>query len=120
MTNLKSATDFYHELALSGSMAQDSWEIMAPGMKERHLYFGDRPLCTVLRPLFHSEESYRWLAERTALTLSVFKKATEAMLADACLRRMVGLSNYPQATTPTFLRRAWIASSHATARDVTR
>jgi hypothetical protein len=92
MTNLKSATDFYHELALSGSMAQDSWEIMAPGMKERHLYFGDRPLCTVLRPLFHSEESYRWLAERTALTLSVFKKATEAMLADARLRRMVGLT----------------------------
>lgn len=92
MTHLKSATDFYHDLALSGSLAQDSWDIMKPGMKERHLFFGDRPLCTVLRPLFHSEESYRWLSERTRLTLSVFKKATEAMLANAKLRRTVGLT----------------------------
>lgn len=92
MSLLQTAVQHYHDLAQSGSLAQESWEIMVPGMKERHLFFGDRPLCTVLRPLFHTEADYRWLAERTALTLSVFRKATEAMLHDSKLRRMISLT----------------------------
>lgn len=92
MTSLHSAMDFYHDLALSGSLASDSWAVLAPGMRQRQLYFGDRPLCTVLRPLFHTPENYSYLAERTALILSVFRKTSAAMLADPKLRSQVYLT----------------------------
>ncbi len=92
MSLLHTATTHYHDLSMTGTLAQDSWSIMSPGMKERNLYFGERPLCTVLRPFFHTEETYRWLSERTSLILSVFRKATEMMLADKHLRAQVGLT----------------------------
>jgi hypothetical protein len=91
MTDLQSAIDHYHDLCLAGTLAQQSWEHMVPAMHERNLVFGERPLCTVLRPLFHTEEQYRFLQERTGLILSVFRKLTQAMLADAGLRRQVFL-----------------------------
>jgi hypothetical protein len=65
--------------------------VLLPGLRERNLIFGQRPLCTVLRPMFHTPESYRYLTERTALTLSVFRKATAALLADPQLRAQLFL-----------------------------
>lgn len=91
MTNLHTAINHYHDLCTTGTLAQQSWEILLPGLRERNLIFGQRPLCTVLRPMFHTPASYRYLTERTALTLSVFRKATEALLADANLRAQLFL-----------------------------
>lgn len=54
MSLLQTAIQHYHDLALSESVAQGKLVIMVPGMKERHLFFGDRPICTVFRPLFHT------------------------------------------------------------------
>src|SRR5215203_4890826 len=93
MTNLQAAIDHYHELCQSGSLAQQSWEVLDPGMRERDLFFGDRPLCTVLRPLFHSEESYGHLYDRTTLMLGVFRKMAHAMMTDAQLRSQVRLTS---------------------------
>jgi len=91
MTSLHTAINHYHDLCTTGNLAQQSWEVLYPGLGARNLIFGQRPLCTVLRPMFHTAESYRYLTERTALTLSVFRKATEAMLADANLRAQLFL-----------------------------
>jgi hypothetical protein len=91
MTHLQAAVDYYHDLCLTGNLAQLSWEHIEPAMHERNLVFGERPLCTVLRPLFHTEDHYRFLQERTGLILSVFRKMTQAMLADARLRRQLFL-----------------------------
>jgi hypothetical protein len=91
MTNLHAAINHYHDLCTTGTLAQQSWEVLLPGLRERNLIFGQRPLCTVLRPMFHTPESYRYLTERTALTLSVFRKATAALLADAQLRAQLFL-----------------------------
>lgn len=91
MTSLHTAINHYHDLCTTGNLAQQSWEALYPGLGARNLIFGQRPLCTVLRPMFHTAESYRYLTERTALTLSVFRKATEAMLADANLRAQLFL-----------------------------
>jgi uncharacterized circularly permuted ATP-grasp superfamily protein len=91
MTDLQRAIDHYHDLCMTGSLAQQSWDHMAPAMQERNLMFGERPLCTVLRPLFHTEEQYQFLQERTGLILSVFRKLTSAVLADAGLRRQLFL-----------------------------
>ncbi|MEZ4725858.1 MAG: hypothetical protein R3E79_01860 [Caldilineaceae bacterium] len=91
MTSLHTAINHYHDLCTTGNLAQQSWEALYPGLGARNLIFGQRPLCTVLRPMFHTAESYRYLAERTALTLSVFRKVTEAMLADSALRAQLFL-----------------------------
>ena len=92
MTNLQTAITHYHDLALTGNLAQSSWELMAPAMQRRNLVFGERPICTVLRPLFHTQESYRYLQERTGLILGVFRKLTQAMLADPKLRAQIFLT----------------------------
>ncbi|MFZ4655912.1 MAG: circularly permuted type 2 ATP-grasp protein [Caldilineaceae bacterium] len=91
MTNLHAAINHYHDLCTTGTLAQQSWEMLLPGLRDRNLIFGQRPLCTVLRPMFHTPESYRYLTERTALTLSVFRKATAALLADPQLRAQLFL-----------------------------
>ena len=91
MTNLHIAINHYHDLCTTGTLAQQSWEVLYPGLRERNLFFGDRPLCTVLRPMFHTADSYRYLTERTALTLSVFRKATAALLTDPKLRAQLFL-----------------------------
>lgn len=91
MTNLHTAISHYHDLCTTGTLAQQSWEVLYPGLGARNLIFGQRPLCTVLRPMFHTAESYRYLTERTTLTLSVFRKATEALLADVKLRAQLFL-----------------------------
>jgi len=93
MTNLQTAIKYYHNLCTTGNLAQASWDVLAPGMRDRNLVFGDRPLCTVLRPLFHSEADYAFLSERTALTLQVFRKVTQAMLADKKLRAQLYLNS---------------------------
>ena len=82
MTILQTAIRHYHDLCASHNLAQESWDILLPGMTERNLVFGERPLCTVLRPLFHTEENWRYLRERTTLTLQVFRKLTQALLAE--------------------------------------
>lgn len=91
MTELQAAIDHYHDLCQTDSLAQDSWAIILPGLAERNLFFGDRPLCSVLRPMFHTGLSWHYLAARTTLMLSVFRKITDAMLADAGLRAQVFL-----------------------------
>ncbi|MDQ3249858.1 MAG: hypothetical protein M3Q45_11710, partial [Chloroflexota bacterium] len=93
MTNLQTAIDYYHDLCTTGTLAQDSWDILLPGMSERNLIFGDRPLCTVLRPLFHTEADWAYLRERTALTLGVFRKVTHALLTDKKLRAQLYLDS---------------------------
>ena len=91
--NLQTAIKHYHDLCHTGTLAQESWGVLEPGMQERNLVFGDRPLCTVLRPLFHTDEDYTFLSERTALTLQVFRKVTQAMLADKKLRAQLYLDS---------------------------
>ena len=93
MTNLQTAIRHYHDLCASHNLAQESWDILLPGMTERNLVFGERPLCTVLRPLFHTEENWRYLRERTTLTLQVFRKLTQALLAEKKLRAQLYLDS---------------------------
>ncbi|HRW09907.1 MAG TPA: hypothetical protein P5121_32620 [Caldilineaceae bacterium] len=93
MTNLHSAIDYYHTLCTTGTLAQDSWDQLVPGLAERNLIFGNRPLCTVLRPMFHTAASYAYLTERTTLMLKVFQKVTAALLADPQLRSQLFLDS---------------------------
>jgi hypothetical protein len=58
--NLSAAIDAYHNL-LDRDLARASWEVLTHEMRERRLYFGERPLCTVLRPRLISSAQYAML-----------------------------------------------------------
>jgi hypothetical protein len=91
MSHLHDAIAHYHDLCHQESLAQDSWAHILPGMHARDLVFGERPLCTVLRPMLHSGMSWHYLCARTALILSVFRKLSDALRVDAVLRSQLYL-----------------------------
>ena len=78
---LQRAIDLYHAL-LEPQIAADSQGQMEEQLRRRGLFFGERPLCTVLRPRFLTPEQYRFLRDRCALILSAFRKSYERALQD--------------------------------------
>lgn len=46
---IQEAIDLYHSL-LAGDAAEEAHATLHQAQRERDLYFGDRPLCRVLRP----------------------------------------------------------------------
>ncbi len=90
---LRDAIDRFHEL-LSDEIAQDSQWQLDEQLRQRGLYFGDRPLCTVLRPRFMSPAQYRHLQRRAALVLKAFRTAYEAALVDDAVLDQFGLTDW--------------------------
>jgi glutathionylspermidine synthase len=81
---LRDGIDEYHAL-LTDSLAAESQGQLDAQLKARGLFFGDRPLCSVLRPRFLSPTQYRFLQQRAAVVLRAFRKAHRAALADDAL-----------------------------------
>lgn len=82
----------YNDLAQSGTLGQDTWSVLEPGLRERNLTFGGRPLCTVLRPLFHTRRGWNYLRHRTETVLSAFNKMSRIMMIDPSIRAQVYLT----------------------------
>ena len=76
---LREAIDAYHEL-LTDQLAADSQWRLDDQLRRRGLFFGERALCTVLRPRFLSTAQYRYLQKRGALVLRAFGAAFRAAL----------------------------------------
>src|SRR5438874_10230806 len=74
---LRDAIDQYHEL-LTAELAEESQWHLDEQLRRRGLFFGDRALCTVLRPRFLSAAQYRYLQRRAALVLRAFASAYRA------------------------------------------
>ncbi|MDB4875033.1 MAG: Circularly permuted ATP-grasp type 2 [Gemmatimonadetes bacterium] len=73
--------DEYHNL-LTDELAADTQQQLDEQLRVRGLFFGDRPLCSVLRPRFLSPQQYRFLQTRAGVVLRAFRKAHHAALAD--------------------------------------
>ena len=71
---LREAIDHYHELLTDELAAESQWRL-DDQLRRRGLFFGDRALCTVLRPRFLSGAQYRYLQKRGALVLRAFAAA---------------------------------------------
>ncbi|MCC6454259.1 MAG: hypothetical protein IT328_04900 [Caldilineaceae bacterium] len=97
MAHLHDAISYYHDLCTQENLAQRSWEMIVPEMAARDLFFGTRPLCTVLRPMFHTGVSWSYLCARTDLMMGVFRKLSDACLADASLRGQLFLTPQEEA-----------------------
>jgi uncharacterized circularly permuted ATP-grasp superfamily protein len=82
----------YHDLLGRGTLAADSHEQLDRETRLRDLYFGDRPVCTVLRPRFLTPDQFRYLQRRVKLLLSAFNKVLRLALTDATFRSQFGLS----------------------------
>jgi hypothetical protein len=90
---LRDAIDRFHNL-LTDDIAQDSQWQLDEQLRGRGLFFGDRPLCTVLRPRFLSSSQYRFLQRRGAVLLDAFRTAYEAALADDKVLDQFGLADW--------------------------
>jgi uncharacterized circularly permuted ATP-grasp superfamily protein len=88
---LQDAIRTYHDL-LTEQLAADTQAALDEQQRRRGLFFGDRPLCTVLRPRFLTTEQYRVLQARTRPLLSAFGKAHRAAVADRAFRAQFRLS----------------------------
>ena len=82
---------------MNDELAEECQATLDAELRRRGLFFGDRPLCTVLRPRFLTAEQYRYLQQRCAILLRAFDRAYHAAFADAALRRQFGLVDWEEA-----------------------
>jgi len=89
--NITDIIAYYHDLC-TPTMAADTWSDLEQGMRARRLYFGERPLTTVLRPHLLTQAQWKYVVGECELLISAFNKVYNAMMADATLRRQVALT----------------------------
>jgi hypothetical protein len=98
---VKAAIDAYHGL-LSDAQGAETQSQLDDQQRRRGLFFGDRPLCTVLRPRFLSADQYAYLTARVRLLLRAFDTAYRAAVASPAFRAQFGLLEWEE----TLLRSA--------------
>jgi uncharacterized circularly permuted ATP-grasp superfamily protein len=92
---LNEAVDYYHSL-LNDQIAADTDGAMRAALKRRSLYFGERPICTVLRPHFYVKAAWDYLSSQTSILLTAFQRAHDACMDDAALREQLALQSYEE------------------------
>lgn len=92
---LRDAIDFYHSL-LTDELGAECGAQLDRELLARGLYFGDRPLCTVIRPRFLAPAQYRFTQERAVTLLGAFATAHAAALARPDVRRQFRLHDWEE------------------------
>ena len=93
---LQAAIEHYHAL-LTDDLGGETQAQLDDQLRRRGLFFGERPLCNVLRPRFLTPDQYRFLKARCALLLRAFGKVYDAALADEGFRRQFRLMDWEEA-----------------------
>jgi len=93
--SLREAIASYHDL-LTDEIAEDSQAWLDEQQLRRGLFFGQRPLCTVLRPRFMTPEQYHFLQSRVGILMRAFYKIYLAAMADAAFRSQFGLLDWEE------------------------
>ncbi|MEQ8673098.1 MAG: circularly permuted type 2 ATP-grasp protein [Aggregatilineales bacterium] len=86
----------YHELIAEGDTAQETHDLLFAELKERELFFGDVPVCRVLRPQFFEHDDWVYLKTQTEIVLQAFRKTHFACLENADLRSQLDLDPYEE------------------------
>lgn len=89
------AIDFYHAL-LETDLGAESQAQLEQQLRARGLFFGERPLCSVLRPRFLSAEQYRFLHRQVTVLLGALARTYRAAQADPMFRRQFGLMDWEE------------------------
>ncbi|MBC7788412.1 MAG: circularly permuted type 2 ATP-grasp protein [Anaerolineae bacterium] len=85
----------YHEL-LTDELGGETQAQIDTQLRERGLYFGDRPLCTVLRPRFFTPAQYGWMRVRAGLILRAFERVHNIAIADSGFRAQYKLQEWEE------------------------
>src|SRR5512134_2691632 len=93
--SLQDAIQTYHEL-LTPELAQESQQKLDEQLRRHDLYFGNRPLCTVLRPRFLTYPQYRFLQTSIQPLLQAFDKSYRAALESPSLLAQYGLTDWEE------------------------
>jgi hypothetical protein len=88
---IEQAIQDYHDL-LDDQAAAENFGLLKEMMQQRHLAFGDRLLCTVLRPHFLTPGEYAAMQQACETLLGAFERLHQAMLERPELREEVGLT----------------------------
>lgn len=91
----KDAIDLYHSL-LNDQVAADTSADLYARLRPLGLYFGERPICTVIRPHFYLADQWAYLKRETEILLGAFARAHAACLADPELRAQLDLEPYEE------------------------
>jgi len=90
------AVAVYHDL-LTDDLAAASQAALDDALRRRGLFFGERALCTVLRPRFLTADQYRAMRAGLRPLLRALARAHEAAMADPGFRRQFGLREWEEA-----------------------
>jgi uncharacterized circularly permuted ATP-grasp superfamily protein len=82
---------------LTPQVAAETHGTLQAGLRERGLFFGERPICRVLRPYFYLQDDWNYLKSETEVLLSAFAKAHAACMEDFGLRSQLDLEPYEEA-----------------------
>ena len=94
---LRRAIDTWHGLlANDGDLAADTQARMDEEHRRRGMFFGDRALCTVLRPRFLTVAQYGDLRRRIGTLLGAFDRAYRAAMDDAAFRAQFHLLDWEE------------------------
>lgn len=91
----RAAVAAYHD-GLDDSLARESSEWLTARQREIGLTFGERPLCTVIRPRFLSPLEYDTLRTASASLLGAFRHAGAMAQDDAAFRAQFRLADWEE------------------------
>jgi len=87
--------DAYHDL-LTDDVAQASGAMLDEQLRRRDLFFGDRALCTVLRPRLMRADVHANLERAVRLLMRAFSVAHAAAVEQPAIRRALGLADWEE------------------------
>jgi hypothetical protein len=93
------AVKYYHDL-LTPEMAEATDFALRKKLRDRNLYFGDRPLCVVLRPYFYSENNWIFLNSGLEKLLEAFNIVHQVCIQDPKQRAYLMLDDYEEQLIP--------------------
>ncbi len=93
---LSAAINYYHSL-LSDDSARENQAVLDAGQRREGLFFGERPLATVLRPRLLTAEQYEQLRQVSELVAWASRQARTFALADAHTRGLMGFTPLEEA-----------------------
>lgn len=92
---LRGAIDAYHAL-LSDDLAAETQGRLDEEQRRRGMYFGERPLCSVLRPRFLTPGQYRWMRGRVETLMGAFDRAYRVAMEDEAFRAQFRLLDWEE------------------------
>jgi len=93
--SLREAIESYHDL-LTEELANESQAKLDDQQRQHGIFFGGRPLSSVLRPRFMTPEQYRFLQSRVNLLMHAFDKIYHVAIEDETFRKQFGLLDWEE------------------------